>query len=128
MQVLFINFFYVPENGQNWFGIDDTLGPIAVSILRERVTQQHHLLLHDALSRHSGSSNLSSIESGGGGGGGGVGTDQYLYRLMIRTSDLLPLRGCVLEDSIPALKSEKIKTIPTKEVLEFVCPEINPSK
>ena len=50
------------------------------------------------------------------------------FRLMVRTSELLPLRGCVLEESIPALKSEKIKTVPTKEVLEFACPEINTSR
>ena len=43
----------------------------------------------------------------------------------MRTSELLPLRGCVLEESIPALKSEKIKSMPTKDVLEFVCPELN---
>ena len=45
----------------------------------------------------------------------------------VRTSELLPLRGCVLEESIPALKSEKIKSgcMPTKDVLEFVCPELN---
>ena len=43
----------------------------------------------------------------------------------VRTSELLPLRGCVLEESIPALKSEKVKSMPTKDVLEFVCPELN---
>ena len=46
----------------------------------------------------------------------------------MRTSELLPLRGCVLEESIPALKSEKIKSMPTKDVLEFVCPELNLSR
>ena len=51
-----------------------------------------------------------------------------MYRLVVRTSDLLPLRGTVLEDSIPALKSEKIKTIPTKEVLEFCFPELQLSR
>ena len=49
-------------------------------------------------------------------------------RLIVRTSDLLPLRGTVLEDSIPALKSEKIKTIPTREVLEFCFPELQLSR
>ena len=51
-----------------------------------------------------------------------------MYRLVVRTSDLLPLRGTVLEDSIPALKSKKIKTIPTKEVLEFCFPELQLSR
>ena len=37
-------------------------------------------------------------------------------------------RGSVLEDSIPALKSEKIKTIPTKEVLDFCFPELQLSR
>ena len=50
--------------------------------------------------------------------------EHFMYRLIVRTSDLLPLRGTVLEDSIPALKSEKIKTIPTKDVLEFCFPEL----
>ena len=53
---------------------------------------------------------------------------QYMYRLMVRTSDLVPLRGCVLEESIPSLRSEKVKGIPTKDVLEFVCPEIQLSR
>ena len=52
----------------------------------------------------------------------------FCFRLIVRTSDLLPLRGTVLEDSIPALKSEKIKTIPTKEVLEFCFPELQLSR
>ncbi len=49
---------------------------------------------------------------------------------MVRTNELLPLRGCVLEESIPSLKSseKKIKSTPTKEVLEFVCPEIQLSR
>ena len=51
-------------------------------------------------------------------------SEHFMYRLIVRTSDLLPLRGTVLEDSIPALKSEKIKTIPTKDVLEFCFPEL----
>lgn len=52
----------------------------------------------------------------------------FCFRLIVRISDLLPLRGTVLEDSIPALKSEKIKTIPTKEVLEFCFPELQLSR
>ena len=54
--------------------------------------------------------------------------EHFMYRLIVRTSELLPLRGSVLEDSIPALKSEKIKNIPTKEVLEFCFPELQLSR
>ena len=57
-----------------------------------------------------------------------VSLNIFLARLIVRTSDLLPLRGTVLEDSIPALKSEKIKTIPTREVLEFCFPELQLSR
>ena len=56
--------------------------------------------------------------------------DVYMYRIIVRTSELQPLRGCVLEESIPSLakSSEKVKSIPTKEVLEFVIPEIQLSR
>ena len=88
---------------QNWFGIDENLGPVAVSIRRERVPATGEE------SRLGGLTNTA---------------EHFMYRLIVRTSDLLPLRGTVLEDSIPALKSEKIKTIPTKDVLEFCFPEL----
>lgn len=44
---------------------------------------------------------------------------------MIRTSELQTLRGAVLEDAIPNIKaSSNPKTLNTKEVLEYVSPEI----
>ena len=95
-----------PADHQNWFGIDENLGPLAVSIRRERVPAT----VED--SRLVGGHQLPST------------SEHFMYRLIVRTSDLLPLRGTVLEDSIPALKSEKIKTIPTKDVLEFCFPEL----
>lgn len=101
------NFFYGKDH-QNWFGIDDNLGPVAVTIRRERVP------VNNDVSMSMGSSISQS--------------DHWMYRLIVRTSDLLPLRGTVLEDSIPALKSEKIKAIPTKEVLEFCFPELSLSR
>ena len=101
------NFFYGKDH-QNWFGIDENLGPVAVTIRRERVP-----VTQDMTSITSNSS---------------LPSDHWMYRLIVRTSDLLPLRGTVLEDSIPALKSEKIKTIPTKEVLEFCFPELTLSR
>ena len=99
-----------PADHQNWFGIDENLGPLAVSIRRERVPAT----VDD--NRLMGSQQLTAT------------SDHFMYRLIVRTSDLLPLRGTVLEDSIPALKSEKIKTIPTKEVLEFCFPELQLSR
>ena len=58
------HFFYGKEH-QNWFGVDESLGPVAVSVRRERV---------------------------GGGGEAPPGEPHYMYRLIVRTSELLPLR------------------------------------
>merc|ERR1719422_96502 len=105
----FKNFFYGKDH-QNWFGIDENLGPLAVSIRRERVPISPEMGGHNNQLTHV-QPHMNQSE-------------HWMYRLIVRTSDLLPLRGTVLEDSIPALKSEKIKTIPTKEVLEFCFPEL----
>lgn len=44
---------------------------------------------------------------------------------MVRTSELQTLRGAVLEDAIPNIKaSNNPKTLNTKEVLEYVAPEV----
>ena len=105
---------------QNWFGVDEHLGAVAVSIRREKVP------LSSANGGLPGSEtfiqprNIDPDKE--------YGKDQWMYRLLVRTCDLLPLRGCVLEESIPALRSEKIKSLPTKEVLEFVCPELQLSR
>lgn len=50
---------------------------------------------------------------------------QYQYRLVIRTSELQTLRGAILEDAIPNIKtSNSSKNLNVKEVLEYVAPEI----
>ena len=134
---------------QNWFGIDETLGPVAISIRREKVPPSQILPFLNGTNNSSNSNGFNSMENGQNSNNSSLGSnpgsasstsgpappptavlgvekDQFAYRLMIRTSELLPLRGCVLEESIPSLKSEKIKnnSIPTKEVLEFACPEL----
>ncbi|XP_059096589.1 signal-induced proliferation-associated 1-like protein 2 isoform X2 [Tigriopus californicus] len=109
----FKTFFYGKEH-QNWFGVDEQLGPVAISIRREKVNLSG--LANNGHAFLASTPSFSSMDN--------LIAEQHMYRIMIRTSELLPLRGSVLEDSIPALKSEKIKTLPTREVLEFVCPEI----
>ncbi|XP_049833971.1 signal-induced proliferation-associated 1-like protein 1 isoform X1 [Schistocerca gregaria] len=87
------NYFHNQEH-QNWFGVDENLGPIAVSLRRERLER-------------------------------GEASPTYLYRLLIRTTELLTLRGSVLEDAIPNIKpSNSNKGMCTKEVLEYIAPEI----
>lgn len=79
--------------------MDEQLGPVAISIRREKVIHpENHL--------------TTSIM-------------QHQYRLVIRTSELQTLRGAVLEDAIPNVKaSSNTKTLNVKEVLEYVAPEI----
>lgn len=88
-------YFYQKEHW-NYFGSEDSLGPIAVSIRREK--------LEDAK------------ESG----------PQYNYRIIFRTSELMTLRGSVLEDAIPSTaKHGTARGLPLKEVLEHIIPELN---
>ena len=100
---------------QNWFGLDESLGAIAVSLRREKIQHSYNNQGESFIQPR----NIDPEKEG---------KDQWMYRILVRTSDLLPLRGCVLEEAIPALRSEKIKSLPTKEVLEFVCPELQLSR
>jgi signal-induced proliferation-associated 1 like protein 1 len=90
-------YFYGQEH-QNWFGMDEQLGPIAISIKKEKPAIQPM--------NHSDPSH-----------------QQQLFRLIVRTSELLTLRGSVFEDSIPNPRGAG-KLINTKEVLEYVAPEV----
>lgn len=66
---------------QNYFGIDENLGPLAVSIVRDKmeVPDVRRLGL----------------------------TSPYIYRLIIRLSDLTTFRGAILEESLPSYLSAK---------------------
>ncbi|CAH1396747.1 unnamed protein product [Nezara viridula] len=93
-------YFYGQEH-QNWFGMDDNLGPVAISLKREKVEK----------SLNATTNNLTS--------------PLFRYRIVIRTSELLTLRGSILEDVIPNLKpTTSTKSMNTKEVLEYVAPEV----
>ncbi|KAI1896955.1 hypothetical protein AGOR_G00100210 [Albula goreensis] len=89
-------YFYNKEH-QNYFGVDENLGPVAVSIRREK--------LDDGKEKE------------------GV---QYNYRVTFRTSELTTLRGAILEDAVPSTaKHGTARGLPLKEVLEYVVPELN---
>lgn len=88
-------FFYQKEHW-NYFGADENLGPVAVSIRREKPEEM----------KENGS--------------------PYNYRIIFRTSELMTLRGAVLEDAIPSTaKHSTARGLPLKEVLEHVIPELN---
>ncbi|XP_016892575.1 signal-induced proliferation-associated 1-like protein 2 isoform X1 [Cynoglossus semilaevis] len=89
-------FFYGKEH-QNYFGVDDHLGPVAVSIRRERLDDGKE---KDGM--------------------------QFNYRVTFRTSQLTTLRGAILEDAIPSTaRHGTARGLPLKEVLEYVIPELN---
>ncbi|XP_078287322.1 signal-induced proliferation-associated 1-like protein 3 isoform X2 [Rhinoraja longicauda] len=80
----------------NYFGVDEKLGPVAVSIKREK--------LEDTKEQ----------------------APQYVYRIIFRTSELITLRGAILEDAVPSTsKHGTVRGLPLKEVLETVIPELN---
>lgn len=89
-------FFYGKEH-QNYFGIDENLGPVAVSIRREKVEDPKE---------KEGS--------------------QFNYRVAFRTSELTTLRGAILEDAVPSTaRHGTARGLPLKEVLEYVVPELS---
>ncbi|XP_029030873.1 signal-induced proliferation-associated 1-like protein 2 isoform X7 [Betta splendens] len=89
-------YFYGREH-QNYFGVDENLGPVAVSVRRERLDDGKE---KDGM--------------------------QYNYRVTFRTSQLTTLRGAILEDAIPSTaRHGTARGLPLKEVLEYVIPELN---
>uniref|UniRef100_A0A671N977 Signal-induced proliferation-associated 1-like protein 3 n=1 Tax=Sinocyclocheilus anshuiensis TaxID=1608454 RepID=A0A671N977_9TELE len=89
--------FYGKEHW-NYFGTDEKLGPVALSIRREKLDDTKDL------------------------------KDQYQYRIIFRTSELVTLRGAILEDSIlSTAKHGTVRGLPLKEVLEYVLPELSVS-
>ncbi|XP_052006605.1 signal-induced proliferation-associated 1-like protein 2 isoform X1 [Xyrauchen texanus] len=89
-------YFYGREH-QNYFGVDENLGPVAISVRREK--------LDDGKDKEGA---------------------QYNYRITFRTSQLTTLRGAILEDAVPSTARHGMaRGLPLKEVLEYVVPELN---
>ncbi|KAG9336502.1 hypothetical protein JZ751_002849 [Albula glossodonta] len=88
-------YFYLREHW-NYFGMDEALGPVAVSLRREK---------------------LEDHKDHG---------PQYNYRVIFRTSELTTLRGSILEDTVPSTsKHGTARGLPLKEVLDYLVPELN---
>ncbi|XP_019113224.2 signal-induced proliferation-associated 1-like protein 3 isoform X1 [Larimichthys crocea] len=91
------DYFHGKEHS-NYFGTDDKMGAVAVSIRREKLDDTKDL------------------------------KDQYQYRLIVRTSELVTLRGSILEDAVASTgRHGTVRGLPLKEVLEQVVPELNVS-
>ncbi|XP_061552312.1 signal-induced proliferation-associated 1-like protein 1 isoform X1 [Phycodurus eques] len=88
-------FFYLREHW-NYFGMDEALGPVAVSVRREKLEEDK--------------------EHG----------QQYNYRLIFRTSELTTLRGSIFEDVVLSTsKHGTARGLPIKDVLEYILPELD---
>ncbi|KAK6297013.1 hypothetical protein J4Q44_G00331550 [Coregonus suidteri] len=91
------DYFHGKEHS-NYFGTDEKLGPVAVSIHREKLDDTKDL------------------------------KDQYQYRIIARTSELVTLRGSILEDAVASTgRHGTVRGLPLKEVLEQVVPELSVS-
>ncbi|KAG8448749.1 hypothetical protein GDO86_015713 [Hymenochirus boettgeri] len=91
----FQDYFHGKEHC-NYFGVDDKLGPVAVSLKREKLEENKDF------------------------------GPQYQYRMIFRTSELVTLRGMIQEDAVPsAAKHGTVRGLPLKDVLETVIPELN---
>lgn len=88
-------YFYLREHW-NYLGVDENMGPVAVSLRREKL-EEHK-------------------EHG----------QQYNFRVIFRTSELNTLRGSILEDAVPSTSKHGLaRGLPLKEVLEYLVPELN---
>ncbi|MFT7803471.1 signal-induced proliferation-associated 1-like protein 3-like [Arapaima gigas] len=91
------DYFHGREHS-NYFGTDEKLGPVAVSIRREKLDDTKDF------------------------------KDQYQYRIILRTCELVTLRGSIPEDAVPSTaRHGTVRGLPLKEVLEYVAPELNVS-
>ncbi|KAJ8673358.1 hypothetical protein QAD02_004620 [Eretmocerus hayati] len=79
--------YFLGKEHQNWFGMDEQLGPVAISVRK----------------------------------------DGHQYRIIVRTSELLTLRGSVPEETLPGGPRPANAKIPTREILELVAPEVQMS-
>ncbi|XP_071523882.1 uncharacterized protein [Panulirus ornatus] len=90
--------YFCGQEHQNWLGMDDSLGPVAISIRREKV--------EDA------SDSAHSLPA-------------YQYRVIVRTSELFSCQGTVLEESLGRFSGEKGRSPGVREALEYVCPQLS---
>ncbi|XP_076766614.1 uncharacterized protein LOC143433235 isoform X2 [Xylocopa sonorina] len=74
--------YFLGREHQNWFGMDEQLGPVAISVRR----------------------------------------DSSQYRIIIRTSELLTLRGSVPDEALGGIRPQG--RLPIRELLELVAPEV----
>lgn len=94
--------YFIGQEHQNWFGMDEQLGPVAISIRREKLPET---------AQQQSEREISAKDA------------PHLIRMIVRTSELLTLRGSVVEDSIPNTRGIG-KPATTKDIMEYVAPDV----
>lgn len=96
--------YFIGQEHQNWFGMDEQLGPVAISIRREK--------LPETPQQQSERENSNAAKDA-----------PHLIRMIVRTSELLTLRGSVVEESIPNTRGPG-KPATAKDIVEYVAPDV----
>ncbi|CAL8090539.1 unnamed protein product [Orchesella dallaii] len=102
--------YFNKQDHENWFGLDENLGPLAISIKKERIDNQ----LYSNVNHHEGKSGIV-VSSG----------SKCLFRVIVRSTELNTIRGSILDESIPGIKPNSNKGgTHAKDVIEFLLPEV----
>lgn len=114
----YYRYFFQNQDHANYLGLDREIGPIAISIRRDKLIVEPPPRSNSSNTHNGSGSNNERIYD-------------YAYRFIMRTSDLNTLRGTILEDHVVTKSSSNnsnsggSKGLPHKEVLAFLMPELN---
>lgn len=110
------DFFYGKPH-ENWVGVDEAIGPIAISVRRDQLT------VPVAPSSPRQSSTVPPDDDNT------PLVTHTCYRVIVRCSELHAVRGLVLEESLSLLgkSGDKQKRLPVREILDSVIPEVHTS-
>lgn len=98
-------------------GIDPDIGPLAISIKREKFT-------HEMRSPCG----MTLIAPSTTGANDASKKPDFLYRFIMRTSDLITLRGSILEEHIWSKSMPSTRCgLPHKEIINFLLPDLDAS-
>ncbi|KAJ8341486.1 hypothetical protein SKAU_G00337770 [Synaphobranchus kaupii] len=132
-------YFYLREHW-NYFGVDESLGPVAVSLRREKLEEhkehgpQYNYPAHlprqrASLAAQKAPASDRYVPSGGYGTSGeprSLRDRLNSRRCVAAVGSLTTLRGSVLEDAVPSTsKHGTARGLPLKEVLDYLVPELN---
>uniref|UniRef100_A0A914ZJN7 Signal-induced proliferation-associated 1-like protein 2 n=2 Tax=Parascaris TaxID=6254 RepID=A0A914ZJN7_PARUN len=88
---------FVGRPHSNYFGMEENVGPVAVSMIRENVERKESDGIHS----------------------------MAIYRMIVRISDVRTVRVAVPEEAITDGNEQKSNRSVTKELLDVVCPQVH---